>query len=142
MSSLIKLQAVQPRAIDDPSFVKDIKVEVETVGGNTSNMNTVLIFEGVGGKFGYEDGSDMVGGTTHGLKGAHKAKARKMTPCRVPYDILKDKSKYFIEALAGFDNHKDTFSYDPTWLDGKKLILKLHAETGTDPMSETAAEQV
>ena len=105
-------------------------------------MNTVLVFCGVGGKFGYEEGSDLVAGTTHGLKGAAKAKARKMIACRVPYEILKDKSKYFIEALAGFDNHMDKFTYDPTWLDGKKLLLKLHAAHGTDPMSSIAAEQV
>ena len=36
-------------------------------------MDPVLIFEGVGEKFGFEKGSDVISGTRHGLEAAKKA---------------------------------------------------------------------
>ena len=148
VSNLIKLPAIQIRDSDDKNFENDISAKVKEVGGNTSLMNSVLLFEGVGEKFKDEHGkffpkgSDIVGGTTHGLKGAHQAKARKMKVCRVPYELLKDKSKYFIEALAGTDNFSEVIEYKRTWEDGKKLLKKLYAQESIEPMSEIAKEQV
>ena len=140
---LVKINALQIRDADDPSFVKDISFELDQIGGNPKDMNSVLIFEGVGGKFGFEEGSDVVGGTTHGLKGAKKSKVIEMKVTRVPYDVLKDKSEYFIRALAGNDNYdEDPLDYKPNYKDGAKLLLKLYYVHDISPASDIAKEQL
>tara|TARA_B100001057_G_scaffold485208_1_gene564558 strand:- start:1902 stop:3182 length:1281 start_codon:yes stop_codon:yes gene_type:complete len=143
VKDLMKLGDVQTRAKDNPSHVKDITTEVKQKGGNTNEMNTVLIFEGIGDKFGYKKGTDIVGGTTHGLKGAYKGQAIEIGVTRVPYDVLKDKSNYFIRALAGNDNYDDDpLDYKPTFEDGAKLLVNLYNESMIEPSSEIAKEQV
>ena len=143
VKSIIKNNALQIRDEDNPSFVKDISAELQAIGGNPKNMNTVLIFEGVGGLFGFEEGSDIIAGTTHGLKSAKKAKVIEMGVTRVPYDILKDKSAYFIRALAGNDNYDDQpLSYKANYKDGAKLLTKLYDEKNISPESDIAKDQL
>lgn len=140
---LIKINALQIRDADNPSFVKDISSELDEIGGNPKDMNSVLIFEGIGDKFGFEEGSDVVAGTTHGLRAAKKSKVIEMKVTRVPYDILKDKSEYFIRALAGNDNYdEDPLDYKPNYKDGAKLLLKLYDEHTISPESDIAKEQL
>ena len=143
VKDLIKINPLQIRDSDDPSFVKDISYELDEIGANPKNMNSVLIFEGIGGKLGFEEGSDVVAGTTHGLKAAKKSKVIQMRVTRVPYDILKDKSEYFIRALAGNDNYnKEPLDYKPNYKDGAKLLLKLYNIEGITPQSEIAKKQL
>jgi len=143
VQSLLSINALQIRDADDPSFVKDISTEVDIIGGNPKDMNTVLIFEGVGGKFGFEESSDVVAGTTHGLKAAKKSKVIEMKVTRVPYDILKDKSEYFLRALAGNDNYDDDpLVYKPNYKDGAKLLVKLYDTENISPKSDIAKEQL
>ncbi len=140
---LVKINALQIRDADDPSFVKDISFELDQIGGNPKDMNSVLIFEGVGGKFEFEEGSDVVGGTTHGLKAAKKSKVLELKVTRVPYEILKDKSEYFIRALAGNDNYDDNpLDYKPNYKDGAKLLLKLYSDHDISPTSDIAKDQL
>ena len=143
VKDLVKLNAVQIRDKDDPSFVKHISTELDEIGGNPKDMNSVLIFEGVGGKFGFEEGSDVIAGTTHGLKAAKKSKVIELDVTRVPNDVLKDKSEYFLRALAGNDNYdEDPLSYKPNYKDGAKLLVKLFDEHDISPKSDIAKEQV
>lgn len=143
VNRLVKIDALQIRDADNSSFVKDISAELDEIGGNPKDMNSVLIFEGVGGKFGFEEGSDVVAGTTHGLKAAKKSKVIEMKVTRVPYDILKDKSEYFIRALAGNDNYdEDPLDYKPNYKDGAKLLVKLYNEHTISPESDIAKEQL
>lgn len=143
VNHLVKIDALQIRDADNSSFVKDISAELDEIGGNPKDMNSVLIFEGVGGKFGFEEGSDVVAGTTHGLKAAKKSKVIEMKVTRVPYDILKDKSEYFIRALAGNDNYdEDPLDYKPNYKDGAKLLVKLYNEHTISPESDIAKEQL
>ncbi len=140
---LVKMNKLQIRDEDSPSFVTDISFELDEIGGNPKDMNSVLIFEGVGGKFGFEEGSDVIAGTTHGLKAAKRSKVIEIGVTRVPNDVLKDKSEYFLRSLAGNDNYdEDPLSYKPTYKDGAKLLVKLFDEHGISPKSDIAKEQL
>ena len=143
VKNLVKLNAVQIRDSDDPSFVKDISSELKEFGNNPKDMNSVLIFEGVGCTFGFEKGSDVIVGTTHGLRAAKKSKVVELTVTRVPYDVLKDKSEYFLRALAGNDNYDEApLCYKPNYKDGSKLLTKLYNECNISPDSDIAKEQL
>ena len=144
--SVAELQAmntVQIRAKDSPEHIKDIKAELVANGGNTSEMNPVLIFEGVGKIFGFDTDCDVVVGSRHGLNAAKEAKALYMKTNRVPNKVLKDKSELFLRNLASHDNKDDTkLKYLPTKEDGAKLLVNLHSKKGISPDSDIAKEQV
>ena len=140
---LLNIGALQIREEDDPSHVKDIVAELKPLGGNSKNMKSVLVFEGVGGKFGFKEDSDVVGGTTHGLTAAKKSNVIEMQVTRVPNDVLKNKSSYFIRALAGNDNYVvDPLVYKPTYQDGAKLLVTLYNDEKISPKSEIAKDQL
>lgn len=143
VSSLIKLNFIQIRDKTESSFVKEISYELKEVGGNSSEMNTVLIFEGIGGKFGFEDGSDVIAGTTHGLLGANSAKVVELRVTRVPKEVFEDKSPYFIRAAAGNDNFDENpLKYKPNYKDAARLLLSLNQAHGVEPSSELAKQQI
>lgn len=143
VKKLLKMNALQIRDADDPSFVKELSFELDVVGANPKDMNSVLIFEGVGGKFGFEEGSDVIAGTTHGLKAAGKSNVIEMEVTRVPYDLLKDKSNYFIRALAANDNYDESpLKNKPNFRDGAKLLQKLYYDHNISPASDIAKEQL
>jgi hypothetical protein len=61
----------------------------------------------------------------------------------VPYEILEGKSKYFLKALAGFDNkNSDKIKYNSDYEDGAKLLVELKSETGVEPNSTIAKKQL
>jgi len=144
--SVAELQAmntVQIRAKDSPEHIKDIKAELVANGGNTSEMNPVLIFEGVGKIFGFDTDCDVVVGSRHGLNAAKEAKALYMKTNRVPNKVLKDKSELFLRNLASHDNKDDTkLKYLPTKEDGAKLLVNLFNQKGISPDSDIAKEQL
>ena len=90
VSDLALMNTVQIRSTDNQPFVKLLVDELLENGKNTSKMNPVLIFEGVGEKFGFKKGSDVIVGTRHGLEAAKKVKSLDMHTIRVPYEVLKD----------------------------------------------------
>jgi hypothetical protein len=144
VSDLIKMNAVQIRDETKQSFVNTLKAELNEVGNNTKNMNRILILEGVGHKLKFEKSSDVVGGTTHGLKAAASCGVVEMEVDRVPYDVLKDKSEYFIRALCGFDNYdiEGGLVYKTNYKDGAKLLMSLCKENDIEPTSLIAKQQL
>ena len=150
VKTLLKLPTFQVRGEDKKSHVTDISAEIDEVGGNTNDMNTVLIFEGVGGKFKddkgnfFPEGSDIVAGTRHGLMGMKKSKSIQTHTSRVPKEIIEDKSPNFIRALSANDNSVEKLEYKPTFKDVSKLLVELYAETNgkIEPTSVIAKEQV
>ena len=143
VKALIAMFTYQVRAKDNRFHVNEIAAELNIVGNNISNMKPILIFEGVGEKFGFPEGSDVVVGKRHGLMAMAKQKVFESLTCRVPYEILKDKSVYFLKALAGFDNkNADELKYDSDFEDGAKLLVELKIENGVEPNSEIAKEQL
>ena len=139
---LLGLKTFQIRDKDSASHIKDIKGELQKVGGNSDKMNHVLIFEGIGEKFGFDRGSDVVAGSRHGLMGAKSAGTLEMGVIRVPKEVLEDKSEYFIRSLAGNDNHKGRLNYSTTFKDIAKLLVSLNENTEISPDSEIAKEQI
>ena len=143
VKALMDMYTYQVRAKDNRFHVNEIATELNIVGNNISNMKPILIFEGVGEKFGFPEGSDVVVGKRHGLMAMAKQKVFESLTCRVPYEILKDKSVYFLKALAGFDNkNADELKYDSDFEDGAKLLVELKTENGVEPNSEIAKEQL
>ena len=143
VAELHAMDTVQIRSKDSPEHIKDIKAELVTNGCNTSDMNPVLIFEGVGKIFGFATDCDVVVGSRHGLNAAKEAKSLYMETNRVPYEVLKDKSELFLRNLASHDNKDDTkLKYLPTKEDGAKLLVNLHSKKGISPDSDIAKEQV
>jgi len=144
--SVAELQAmdtVQIRAKDSSEHIQDIKAELVANGCNTSEMNPVLIFEGVGKIFEFDKDNDVVVGSRHGLNAAKDVKALYMKTNRVPYEVLKDKSELFLRNLASHDNQDDTkLKYLPTKEDGAKLLVNLYSKKGISPDSDIAKEQV
>jgi len=143
VKALMKEFTYQPRAEDNTFFVNELAAELNVVGNNISKMKPTLIFEGVGEMFGHPAGSDVVVGKRHGLRAMNKQKVLESRVCRVPYEILKDKSKYFLRALAGHDNkNSDELVYQSKFKDGAKLLVDLHTESGVDPKSDIAKDQL
>ena len=142
--SVAELQAmntVQIRAKDSPEHIKDIKAELVANGGNTSEMNPVLIFEGVGKKFGFDTDCDVVVGTRHGLEAAKKVGSIDMHTIRVPYKALKDKTEFFLRSLASNDNFDDSpLKNIASVEDGAKLLVSLYNEHGIEPNNKVARD--
>jgi len=133
----------QVRAKDNKFHVLEIAAELSAIGNNISNMKPTLIFEGVGELFGFPAGSDVVTGKRHGLLAMVKQKVLEAPTCRVPYEILEGKSKYFLKALAGFDNkNSEEIKYNSDYEDGAKLLVELKSETGVEPNSTIAKKQL
>jgi len=143
VAELHAMAPVQIRDADSPEHTKDIKAELVTNGCNTSDMNPVLIFEGVGKKLKFDTDCDVVAGGNHGLNAAKQAKALYMKTNRVPYEVLKDKSELFLRNLAAHDNKDNTkLKYLPTKEDGAKLLVNLFNQKGISPDSDIAKEQL
>ena len=143
LSVLVDIPTAQIRSVDNLSFINELAVELQENGNNTSKMNPVLIFEGVGKKFGFDTDCDVVVGSRHGLNAAKEAKALYMKTNRVPYEVLKNKSELFLRNLAAHDNKDNTkLKYLPTKEDGAKLLVNLHSKKGISPDSDIAKEQV
>ena len=143
VKSLMKMHTYQVRAKDNKFHVLEIAAELSAIGNNISNMKPTLIFEGVGELFGLPAGSDVVTGKRHGLLAMVKQEVLEAPTCRVPYEILEGKSKYFLKALAGFDNkNSEEIKYDSDYEDGAKLLVELKSETGVEPNSAIAKKQL
>jgi len=143
VKSLMKMYTYQVRAKDNKFHVLEIAAELSAIGNNISNMKPTLIFEGVGELFGLPAGSDVVTGKRHGLLAMVKQEVLEAPTCRVPYEILEGKSKYFLKALAGFDNkNSEEIKYDSDYEDGAKLLVELKSETGVEPNSAIAKKQL
>ena len=143
VKALKKMYTYQVRAKDNPFHIREIASELGEIGNNISNMKPILIFEGVGEMFSHPAGSDVVVGKRHGLRAMNKQKVLESKVCRVPYEILEGKSEYFLRALAGHDNKNgDELTYKSKYADGAKLLVDLHAESGVDPKSDIAKEQL
>jgi hypothetical protein len=143
VKALKKMYTYQVRAKDNPFHIREIASELGEIGNNISNMKPILIFEGVGELFGFPPGSDVVVGKRHGLMAMSKQKVLETPTCRVPYEILEGKSKYFLKALAGFDNkNSDKIKYNSDYEDGAKLLVELKSETGVEPNSTIAKKQL
>ena len=143
VAELHAMAPVQIRDADSPEHTKDIKAELVTNGCNTSDMNPVLIFEGVGKKLKFDTDCDVVAGGNHGLNAAKQAKALYMKTNRVPYEVLKNKSELFLRNLAAHDNKDNTkLKYLPTKEDGAKLLVNLFNQKGISPDSDIAKEQL
>jgi len=143
VKSLMKMYTYQVRAKDNKFHVLEIAAELSAIGNNISNMKPTLIFEGVGELFGLPAGSDVVTGKRHGLLAMVKQEVLEAPTCRVPYEILEGKSKYFLKALAGFDNkNSDKIKYNSDYEDGAKLLVELKSETGVEPNSAIAKKQL
>ena len=143
VAELCAMKTVQIREKDSLEHIKDIKAELVANGGNTSDMNPVLIFEGVGKIFGFATDCDVVVGSRHGLNAAKQVKSLYMKTNRVPYEVLKVKSVLFLRNLACHDNKDDTkLKYLPTKEDGAKLLVNLHSKKGISPDSDIAKQQV
>jgi len=141
--ALMKMHTYQPRAEDDSFHVSEIASELKEIGNNISNMKPTLVFEGVGEMFDHPVGSDVVTGKRHGLRAQNRQKVLETKVCRVPYEILKGKSKYFLRALAGHDNkNNNELVYKSKYTDGAKLLVELYHESGIDPKSDIAKEQL
>ena len=141
--TLSNLETVQIRYEDSMEHKLTIKAEIDAVAGNTSAMNPVLIFEGVGEVFGFEKGSDIVVGGRHGLMAAKSAKSLELKTIRVPFEVLKGKSEYFLRSLAAYDNYdKLPIVYSATKEDGAKLLVALYNSSGIEPNSAIAGNQI
>ena len=141
VSDLTKLNAVQIRSEDNISFINELVAELKENGNNTSKMNPVLIFEGVGEKFGFKKGSDVIVGTRHGLEAAKKAGSLDMHTIRVPYEVLKDKTAFFLRSLASNDNYDDSpLKNIASVKDGAKLLVSLYNEKGIEPNNKIARD--
>jgi hypothetical protein len=141
--TLHNMNTVQIRDKDSDAFVQELTAEIKKNGGNTSNMNPVLIFEGVGELFGFAKGSDVVVGTRHGLRAAKRAKSLGMKTIRVPYEVLKDKTQHFLRALASNDNYDSSeLKYVPPMQDGAKFLVDLYNAEGFEPRSDIAKQQL
>jgi hypothetical protein len=141
---LLDMNTVQIRYEDDPNFVKHLTAEIIKVGGNTSEMNAVLIFEGIGEKFGFDKGTDVIVGSRHGLQAAKKAGSLGMKTIRVPNEVLEDKSEHFLRTLASNDNFAGDIPlrYIPTKEDGAKFLVSLYDAHGIEPTSDIAKHQL
>lgn len=143
VKALMDMFTYQPRAEDNTYFVNELAAELNIIGNNIAKMKPILIFEGVGEMFGHPIRSDVVVGTRHGLRAINKQKVLESRVCRVPYEILKDKSEYFLRALASHDNkNSDELVNKATWKDGSKLLVDLHDASGVDPKSDIARDQL
>jgi len=141
VSDLAKLKAVQIRSEDNISFINELVAELKENGNNTSKMDPVLIFEGVGEKFGFEKGSDVIVGTRHGLEAAKKAGSLDMHTIRVPYEVLKDKTAFFLRSLASNDNYDNSpLKNIASVEDGAKLLVSLYNENGIEPDNQIARD--
>lgn len=139
VSDLALMNTVQIRSTDNQPFVKLLVDELLENGKNTSKMNPVLIFEGVGEKFGFKKGSDVIVGTRHGLEAAKKVKSLDMHTIRVPYEVLKDKKEFFLRSLASNDNFDDLPIKNVASVeDGAKELVGYYNETGIEPDSKEA----
>ena len=139
VSDLANLNTVQIRAGDNAKFIKELIDELLENGKNTSKMNPVLIFEGVGEKFGFKKGSDVIVGTRHGLEAAKKVKSLDMHTIRVPYKVLKDKEEFFLRSLASNDNFDDLPIKNVSSVeDGAKELVGYYNATGAEPSSDEA----
>jgi len=140
---MMKLPNTQIRLRDDENHVRDIAYELKASGGNISQMNKTLILEGVGEVFGFDEESDVVAGGRHGLRAMAREKVLEAPATHVPYDVLKDKSSYFLRALGGFDNkNSEKLKYDSDYKDAAKLLVNLKEEFGIEPKSDLAKEQI
>ena len=120
VSDLANLNTVQIRAGDNAKFIKELIDELLENGKNTSKMNPVLIFEGVG--------------TRHGLEAAKKVKSLDMHTTRVPYEVLKDKEEFFLRSLASNDNFDDLPIKNVSSVeDGAKELVGYYNATGAEP---------
>ena len=139
VSDLANLNTVQIRSADNAKFIKELIDELLENGKNTSKMNPVLIFEGVGEKFGFKKGSDVIVGTRHGLEAAKKVKSLDMHTTRVPYEVLKDKEEFFLRSLASNDNFDDSPIKNVSSVeDGAKELVGYYNATGAEPSSDEA----
>ena len=139
VSDLALMNTVQIRSTDNQPFVKLLVDELLENGKNTSKMNPVLIFEGVGEKFGFKKGSDVIVGTRHGLEAAKKVKSLDMHTIRVPYEVLKDKKEFFLRSLASNDNYDDLPIKNVSSVeDGAKELVGYYNETGIEPDTKEA----
>ena len=143
VAELYAMDKIQISFADSPEHIKDIKAELIKNGCNTSEMNPVLIFEGVGKKFGFDTNCDVIVGSRHGLTAAKQAKALYMKTNRVPYEVIKEKSELFLRNLAAHDNKDETeLKKLPTKEDGAKQLVNLYNEKGIAPDSDIAREQL
>jgi hypothetical protein len=143
VAELHAMETVQIRNKDSLEHIKDIKAELVANGCNTSDMDPVLIFQGVGKIFGFDKDCDVVVGSRHGLNAAKQVKALYMKTDRVPYEYLKDRSELFLRNLASHDNKDNTkLKYLPTKEDGAKLLVNLYNKKKISPDSDIAKEQV
>jgi len=143
VAELDAMNKVQISFTDSAEHIKDIKAELIKNGGNTSDMNPVLIFEGVGEKFGFKKGSDVIVGSRHGLNAAKQAKSLYMKTNRVPYKVLKEKEELFLRSLAAHDNKDETkLKKLPTKEDGAKVLVNLFKHKQISPDSDIALEQL
>ena len=147
VSDLKKMNTKQIRYVDKKSHVDDIAYELSEVCGNTDLLKPILIFEGVGGLFGFDEGEDIVVGSRHGLEAADKVNSEEVHTRRVPYWVFENKTALFVESCAHNDNSIEDLIYKPTSDDVAKLLTELHHEKeGTqdeiDVMSDYARDYV
>ena len=143
VAELDAMNKVQISFTDSVEHIKDIKAELIKNGGNTSDMNPVLIFEGVGKKFGSDTNCDVIVGSRHGLNAAKQAKSLYMKTNRVPYKVLKEKEELFLRSLAAHDNKDETkLKKLPTKEDGAKVLLNYYNKKQISPDSDIALEQL
>ena len=143
VAELDAMNKVQISFTDSAEHIKDIKAELIKNGGNTSDMNPVLIFEGVGKKFGSDTNCDVIVGSRHGLNAAKQAKSLYMKTNRVPYKVLKEKEELFLRSLAAHDNKDETkLKKLPTKEDGAKVLLNYYNKKQISPDSNIALEQL
>mgnify|MGYP000114827190 FL=1 len=141
LSVLVDIPTAQIRSVDNLSFINELAVELQENGNNTSKMNPVLIFEGVGKKFGFDTDCDVVVGTRHGLEAAKKVGSIDMHTIRVPYKALKDKTEFFLRSLASNDNFDDSpLKNIASVEDGAKLLVSLYNEHGIEPNNKVARD--
>jgi hypothetical protein len=143
VAELDAMNKVQISFTDSAEHIKDIKAELIKNGGNTSDMNPVLIFEGVGKIFGFDTDCDVIVGSRHGLNAAKQAKSLYMKTNRVPYKVLKEKEELFLRSLAAHDNKDETkLKKLPTKEDGAKVLVNLFKHKQISPDSDIALEQL